>query len=298
MKSKAFGNAYEKLYLITPMVCATFKDCISEKQKDNLDHLNQTYTDPTILENSDNDLSTLDTALDSEMTQLTTVPNSSVENEDNMTLTNDTVSVNSVPLLDPTESNYTAPASMHNSADASTQISAGSNLPKTIKYVNSSTEMDDKKYVESSTQMNNKKYVDSVSQTDGKNMSPSSTQTNDLVIANGNDDSHISEFRNNQVSHPTYPNLLNENCKKSDRFKPYICTQCSKSYTTPSSLNRHRKNVHNIALPPKRLKNKLQKNLLTHNENKELKKVMKSKLKKKGKKINHSKKNDYELLKN
>ena len=73
------------------------------------------------------------------------------------------------------------------------------------------------------------------------------------------------------------------------------CSKCSKSYTTRSSLSRHCKKVHNIALPPKRLKNKLQKNLLTHNENKELKKVMKSKLKKKGKKINHSKKNDYEL---
>ena len=49
------------------------------------------------------------------------------------------------------------------------------------------------------------------------------------------------------------------------------------------------------SLPPKTLKNKLQKNVLTHNENKELKKVMKSKLKKKGRKSNHSKKKDYEL---
>ena len=55
------------------------------------------------------------------------------------------------------------------------------------------------------------------------------------------------------------------------------------------------KKVHNITLPPKTLKNKLQKNVLTHNENKELKKVMKSKLKKKGRKSNHSKKKDYEL---
>ena len=291
MKSKTFGNAYEKLYLITPMVYNMFKDCISEKQKDNLDHLNQTYTEP-ILENSDNDLSTLDTALDSEMTELTTAPNSSVENEGNMTLTNDTVSVDSVPSLDPTESNSTAPASIHNSADASTQISAGSNLPKTIKYVNASTEMDNKKYVESSTQMNNKEYVDSVSQTEGRKMSPSSTQTNDFVE---NDDSHTSEFKNNQSSHPTYPNLSNENCNnnnnnnKSNKFKPFICTQCSKSYTTSSSLNRHRKNVHNIALPPKRLKKKTTKSVITREQlSKELKKVMKSKVGNEGKKNNQS----------
>ena len=73
------------------------------------------------------------------------------------------------------------------------------------------------------------------------------------------------------------------------------CSKCSKSYTTRSSLSRHCKKVHNIALPPKTLKNKLQKNVLIHNENKELKKVMKSKLKKKGRKSNHSKKKDYEL---
>ena len=77
MKSKSFCNAYEKLYLIKPMVYDIFKDCISEKQKDNLDHLNQTYTDPN-LENSDKDIPTLDSALDSEMVESTTVPNSSV----------------------------------------------------------------------------------------------------------------------------------------------------------------------------------------------------------------------------
>ena len=121
-------------------------------------------------------------------------------------------------------------------------------------------------------------------------MSPSSTQTetNDFVIANGNNDSHSSEFKNNQASHPTYPNLSNENCNnnKSNRFKPFICTQCSKSYTTPLSLNRHHKNVHNIILPPvKRLSKKIMKSKPTDLLNKEGKKFMKSQLEKEGKKL-------------
>ena len=76
---------------------------------------------------------------------------------------------------------------------------------------------------------------------------------------------------------------------QSNKFKPFICTQCSKSYTTSSSLNRHRKNVHNIALPPKRLKKKTTKSVITREQlSKELKKVMKSKVGNEGKKNNQS----------
>jgi hypothetical protein len=67
------------------------------------------------------------------------------------------------------------------------------------------------------------------------------------------------------------------------------CSQCSKSYTTASLLNRHSKNVHNITLPPKILKKKIAKSVITPDRvNKEFKKVMKSKLEKEGKKNNHS----------
>ena len=76
---------------------------------------------------------------------------------------------------------------------------------------------------------------------------------------------------------------------KNDDVKAFICSHCSKSYTTASLLNRHSKNVHNITLSPKKLKKKIAKSVITPDRvNKELKKVMKSKLEKEGKKNNQS----------
>ena len=151
MKSKSFTNSYEKLYLITPKVYETFVDCISEKQRENLEHLNTTNTDPN-LENSDNDLFTLDTVLSSEITEPTDVPNSIIENKENMTPSTVLVSADVSDSADTSTQDFREPVTMSTSADAATQLSSELSLPKTIKYVDSSTPMENKKVSTVATQ--------------------------------------------------------------------------------------------------------------------------------------------------